>query len=168
MAAGSRVLLSSRSGFTLVELMAVVVITAIMSLVAVGVFVNAQVRGNRVRSVSQLNQQGSFLLDRMNFAIRSASGVQTCDLDMESLSLDTYEGDIILLQLTGDQISSNSSVLSDPNVQVESLSFDCTQGTDQTGAFIQYAFTLSIGDPVTNPDSYFTQDFESQVSIRSY
>jgi prepilin-type N-terminal cleavage/methylation domain-containing protein len=162
---------SHQAGFTLVELLAVVVITAIISVVAVGVFVNSQVRGNKARTVSVIRQQGVALTDQVDFLIRGSSGLGTgaaCTTGMDELTLETSTGNETTFSLINGQLASNSAVLSASNVTVEDLSFSCSQASGQVGALISYEFTLSVGDQLTSPDSYFSQVFRSQVSIRSY
>lgn len=163
---------TSQQGFTLVELLAVVVITAVISVVAVGVFLNSQVRGNKTRSVSQTTQQGSFLIDQINFMVRNARALrpnaagESCAGAMESLVLETRQNTLIVLALAGDRLASDSTPLSSEDVQVDQLVFNCQQVPGQTGALIEYSFHITSGDPTTS--SSFDQTFTSQVSLRSY
>ena len=161
-------------GFTLVELLAVVVITAMMSVVAVSIFLNTQIRGNKARSVSAVTQQGSFLVDQVNFIIRSAKSLQpnsegvTCSPAMSSLTLETHDMTRITLSLSDSALASDGAALSSPEVRVENLNFACSQTAGQPGALIQYSFSLSVGGVTESADNTFTQDFSSQVSLRSY
>jgi prepilin-type N-terminal cleavage/methylation domain-containing protein len=162
---------SPQAGFTLVELLAVVVITAIISVVAVGVFVNSQVRGNKARTVSVIRQQGVALTDQVDFLIRGSRGLGAtapCTTGMSQLTLETSTGRETTFALVNGQLASNSAVLSASNVTVQNLSFSCSQASGQAGALISYEFTLSVGDQLVSPDSYFSQVFRSQVNIRSY
>lgn len=163
-----------QAGFTLVELLAVVVITAVISVVSVGVFVNSQVKGNKARSMSEVRQQGEFLLDHINFLIRSSRTVSTnaeglvCEPGMDSLGLESYAGTTTVLSLQDDVLASNSAGLSSGEIEVSGLNFDCTQADGLPGAFITYQFTITVGADSTSPDTQFQETFQSQVTIRSY
>lgn len=164
----------AQAGFTLVELLAVVVITAVMSVVAVSIFLSTQIRGNKARSVSEVTQQGGFLVDQINFLVRSAKGVTTnpegvsCGFAMESLSLQTHYDTIINVALNDTVLASDSAALSSPDVVVSNLNFSCTQTPGQPGALIRYSFTVSVGGVTQSADNTFSQDFSSQVALRSY
>lgn len=169
-----RNLRSRKAGFTLVELLAVVVITAVMSVVAVSIFLNAQLRGNKARSVSTVTQQGGFLVDQINFVVRSSKGLlpnadgATCDPSMDSLTLETHHNSSITLSLVDTALASDSASLSSPSVTVSNLNFACSQTAGQPGALIRYSFTVSVGGITETSDNSFSQDFTSQVSLRSY
>lgn len=159
------------AGFTLVELLAVVVITAVISVVAVSVFVNSQVRGNKARTVSEVRQQGVTIVDQVDFVIRGSTGIAPgtpCDVGMDELSLQSGDGTINVVGLSDSRLVLNGSPLSSSNVIVQDVSFSCQQASGQTGALISYQFLIQVGDQLSSPDSYFSQIFQSQVNIRSY
>lgn len=159
------------AGFTLVELLAVVLITAVISVVAVGVFVNSQVRGNKARTVSEVRQQGVSIVDQLDFVIRGATGIApgtSCDVGMNELSLQSGDGSVTVIGLDGSRLVVNGVAISSSEVTIQDVSFSCQQASGQTGALISYQFLIQVGDQTSSPDSYFSQIFQSQVNIRSY
>lgn len=174
-----------QQGFTVIELVTVVGITAIVSVVSVAVLVTSQVRSTRATVINRVRGEGSFSMDTMAFILRNAryleenqSG-QTCSPSMSSIRVRDVNGGLLELYATEDlRIASNSGTvitdppaayLTSPDVRIESLSFTCVQEQSQRGARVGISMTLSSGNPDTlSPESYYSQMFETQVYIRSY
>jgi len=173
------------NGFTIIELITVVSITAIISVVSVAVLLNSQVRGTRATTINKVRTEGSFLLDRLAFQLRNARYLEenqngeTCQAAMSAIRVRTAEGDLIELYRTEDsRVASNAGAviadppatyLTSPNIQVDSLIFSCQQTADQSGAIVGIDFTLSTGDSATlSPESYYQESFSTQVYVRSY
>ncbi len=161
----------NKRGFTLIELLAVVLITAVISVVSVGVFVNSQVRGNKARAVSVVRQQGVSITDQLDFLIRGSRGIPEgalCTSGLSELTLETSSGENTVLSLVDSRVASNSTFLSSDTVRVSALAFSCIPAASIGGANISYSFIVEVGDQIISPDSYFSQEYQSNVNIRSY
>jgi type II secretory pathway pseudopilin PulG len=174
-----------QQGFTIIELLAVIAITEMISIVSVAVLVNSQLRGTRATTLNRVRQEGSFVLDQISFTLRNARYVlanqdgQTCTDGMSAIRLRMPAGETIEFYLDDDgRIASNSgTVITDPpaayltssGVLVNTLSFSCQQDPAQGGAVIRLEFDMSSGDPNTvSPESYYHQLFSTQIYVRSF
>ena len=173
------------SGFSIIELVAVVTITAIVSLVSVAVLVNSQIRSTRSTLIAKVRREGDFLIREISFLLRNARYVapnqfsQTCEQDMTAISVVNRDGGLIELYLDDDfRVASNSgtvltdppsSFLSSPDVRIGSLEFDCEQSPSERGAYVTVTTKVESGVQDTlSPEAYYSQDFTTNVYIRSY
>ncbi len=172
-------------GFTMIELVTVVTVTALISVVSVAVLVNSQVRGTRSTTISRVRSEASFIQDRIGFLLRNARYIEpnqngeTCQSSMDAIRVRSAEGGSIEVYTTEDlRVASNSGdiitnppsdYLSSQSVQVDSLIFSCEQAADQAGAIVTVQLTVSTGNPDTlSPESFYQDTFTSQVYVRSY
>lgn len=173
------------SGFTIIEISIVVAITAIVSVVAVSVLVNSQLRGTRSATLNQVRQEGSFLLDQISFLLRNARYVmenqdgQVCEQAMTAIRVRAADGGVVEVYLddSGKVASNSGEVISDPPITylssdamiVESLIFHCSQAPEESGARIGVQMTLATGNELTTaPEAFFRQNFSTQVYVRSF
>lgn len=175
----------ARRGFTLIELVTVVGLTALLSIAAISVLVNSQIRGAKVKAISEVRQEGTFILDQMTFLLRNARYVlpnqygSTCQNGMTAIRLEMSDNGIAEIYLDSeDRVASNSgTVITDPPaaylsgdaVRVVNFALSCSQTSVQRGALVRINITVDNGDPATKPpETYYTEDFTTQVHIRSY
>ncbi len=176
----------SRAGFSLIELITVVSITAVISLVSVSVLINSQLRSTKSTTIGRIRQEGDFAVSEMSYLLRNARYLlpnqfgQTCAEGMSAIRVGLGDGNIVELYTDStSRIASNSgSVITNPpaayltSSAVElknALQFNCKQEPYQGGALIDFTFTLSTGDEeLLSDESYYEQDFSSRVYVRSY
>lgn len=176
---------AAQRGFTIIELITVVSITAIISVVSVAVLINSQVRGTRATTINKVRTEGSFLLDRIGFQLRNARYLEAnqhgevCQSAMDAIRVRSADGGIVELYRTEDnRVASNSGTilqdppsayLTSPDIQVDTLIFSCQQTADQGGAIVGVDITLSTGSSAAlSPESYYQESFATQVYVRSY
>lgn len=151
-----------QSGFSLIELLAVVAITAILSVVTVQLAVNSQLRGAQSEAVAKMRQEGDFLLDQMGFMIRNARSVSCIGTDR--LDVATKENSTVIYRLQDTQLMANSDVLTSSGVEVSDLSFLCTENDASPGVLVTIAFSLT--NRATSPP--LKQAFGENVYLRSF
>lgn len=176
---------TAKHGFTLIELITVIGLTAVMSVAAVAVLVNSQIRGAKGKAITEVRQEGIFILDQITYLLRNARYVlpnqygSTCQNGMTAIRLEMGDDGVAEIYLaSNDRIASNSGTvittppaayLSGEAVRVVNFSFRCSQAAAQAGALVQVNVTVDNGDPATKPaETYYTEDFTTQVHIRSY
>lgn len=152
----------SQLGFSLIELLAVVAITAILSVVTVQLAVNSQLRGAQSEAVAKIRQEGDFLLDQMGFMIRNARSVSCIGTDR--LDVATKENSTVIYRLQDTQLMANSDVLTSSGVEVSDLSFLCTENDASPGVLVTIAFSLT--NRATSPP--LQQAFGANVYLRSF
>jgi len=174
-----------RAAFTIIELITVVAVTAIISVVSVAVLVNTQVRGTRSTTINRVRTEGSFFLDRIGFLLRNAKYIEanqdgdTCTVAMPAIRVTTGDDIGVEVYTTDDfRIAYNegavitdppSSYLTSEDVQVDALTFSCSQTSDQAGALVTVNLTLSTGDSAAlSSEAYYQETFTAQVYVRSY
>lgn len=176
----------SNQGFSLIELITVVSITAVVSLVSVSVLINSQLRSTKATTIGRIRQEGDFATTEIGYLLRNARYLlpnqfgQTCGDSMSSIRLGMGDGNIIELYTDStSRIASNSGTvitvppaayLTSSAVELKNaLQFTCQQQPYQGGALIDFSFTLATGDEeLLSDESYYEQVFSSRVYIRSY
>lgn len=151
-----------QAGFSLIELLAVVAISAILSVVTVQLAVSSQLRSSQSDSVSKVRQEGDFLLDQMSFSVRNARSVACVGTDR--LDVSTKNNQTITYQLDETQLASNSAYLNSTSVEMSDLLFLCTENDASPGVLVNISFTLT--NRATSPPS--VQDFTTNVYLRSF
>jgi prepilin-type N-terminal cleavage/methylation domain-containing protein len=175
-----------RLGFSLIELLTVVSITAIISLVSVAVLINTQIRGTKTSTIAKVRQEGEYVNEEISFVLRNAKYLlpnqdgQTCNEDMTAIKVLTKEDLVVEIYTDDDgRIASQagglvaedaSAYLTSSGVKlISALTFHCTQEPYQKGALIDFTFTLATGDKsVLSKESYYEQVFTNSVYMRSY
>ncbi len=176
----------AKNGFSLIELLTVVSITAIVSLISVAVLINTQVRGTKTTTIAKVRQEGEYVNEEIAYLLRNAKYLVanrdglTCSQDMASIRVLTKEDLLVEIYSSDDgRIASQagalatgeaSSYLTSSGVRLSSaLAFNCVQEPHQRGALIDFTFTLSTGDRFTlSRESFYEQVFENRVYMRSY
>ena len=153
---------NSTSGFSLIELLAVVAITAILSVVTVQLAVSSQLRSSQSDAVSKIRQEGDFLLDQLSYSIRNARSV-TC-VSTDRLDVGTKNNSTIVYTLDETRLASNSAYLNSTGVELSDLFFTCTENDASPGVLVNISFTLT--SRATSPPS--TQEFTTNVYLRSF
>lgn len=176
----------ARLGFSLIELITVVSITAIISVTAVSVLINTQIRGNKANSINQVREAGEELITILTFELRNAKYLEvnrngtTCTAGMPAIRFRTYDDKLLeyYLDSTTQMVASSSagnvsstpnSYLSSNRVVVSNLAFNCSQQPGEQGAAVEIVFTAETGsaNALAN-EFYYQQDFSTRVYIRSY
>lgn len=172
------------AGFSLIELITVVAITAIVSLVSVNVLVTSQLRSTRANTISQVRREGDFALQELTFLLRNAKYLtanqfqQVCQDDMNAIRVVDQNGGTVEIYLDVDRIASNSgtviteepaSYLTSPAVVVTGLGFSCRREPSERGAFVEVEYMVQSGDPENlSPESYYAQEYTGNIYVRSY
>lgn len=175
-----------QQGFSLIELITVVTITAIISMTAVSVLINTQLRGNKANSISQVRQAGEEVLEVITFELRNAKYMETnrngtvCATDMPAIRFRSRTNQVIeyYLDSSEDRIASSSAgnvsatpnaYLSSDKIRISDLSFDCNREDGELGAEVQLNFTAETGEENSLANEfYYRQEFSTRVYIRSY
>lgn len=155
----------TNKGFSLIELLAVVAIASILSITAVQILMQSQLRGTQSEAISQLRQEGDSLLDQFTYAIRNANQV-TCQAGGTQLQVEDQQGNIALYELQETTVASNGASLTAGDVNVENLMFICQNSTSSDATLVKYQFDLvspTLGESMPN----FRQSFSSSTVIRS-
>jgi len=173
-------------GFTLIELMVVVVLFAVLATVGANFFSTILRGSNKVSSINQLKQNGSYAFGIMERFIRNAEMVMsTCDDGTNKLSSITIlnpDNNQTTFDFSGGRIASVSAWpaptpsftfnLTDSSVvllDVPNTSyFKCTSGNG-TPEKIDIVFTLQPTNMSALPvDKKATVQFQTTISLRNY
>jgi len=150
------------AGFSLIELLAVVAITAILSVVTIQIIVSGQLRGSQSEGVSGLRQEADFVMDQLGYTIRNARSV-SCASATE-LEVKTKNNTTIVYTLDGTRLASNSAFLTSTGIELSGLSFLCTSNDSTPGMLVDISFVLT--NRFVSPP--FSQPFHTTVYLRSF
>lgn len=151
-------------GYTLVELLAVVAITSILSLAAVQILLQGQLRSSQAEAIAKVRQEGYFVLDRISHELRN--GLDADCPALNQLIVTSSAGQTISFSQNGTAIASDSSLLTTENVAVQEVIFTCEASTSTAGTLVNVNFSLTTPELLqTTPD--FSQRFATSVYVRS-
>ena len=156
-------------GYTLIELLAAVAITALLSVAAVQILFQGQLRSSQAEQTAIIRREGIFVIEQISHHLRNAVGAQC--LDPQRLQVETRDGQVIDYFLDTDEqlseawVASNSARLTSPKVEVTGLIFDCQAATEDAGTLVKVNLSL-VGSESVQPDDA-NQRFETSVYVRS-
>lgn len=133
-----------QNGFTLIELIMVIMIMGIVSAIIGGILLNSYQTFQTAKNIGETDWQGFIALQRMTDeirSIRSANDISTASTSQ--LSFTDINGSAVTYQLSGNNLLRNSQTLASG---IQSLSFgylNSAGGTAATTALVRY-ITISI------------------------
>lgn len=163
---------SSRSGFTLIEVLVMITMLALISVIAAGIFFTVLHTSTRTTTETEVKQKGQFALSVMEKMIRGARSIENAssfcdDTERTAITIDSYDGGTTEFLCGEDQISSNAAVL------VSGLTIDCSQFVrcvfgGNVIPKVTVNFSLSAGTAISLPFQKATENFQTTVSLRNY
>jgi prepilin-type N-terminal cleavage/methylation domain-containing protein len=169
-------IVKSTSGFTLVELLAVLSIFVVVGMFITSILISTLRNTNKTNAVAAVQTNGSYAIDQMSKLIRSARALDasvSCGtianpVSASSLAVIGADDNKITFSCTKDSnnnpiIASNGATLTDPN-QVEWIdcSFTCGRNTPSDYPIIGIFFTLQFR---SNGSSTFADQTASSSAI---
>lgn len=170
----------NKAGFTLVELLAVITITGVVSTLMFGILFTTLKGADKSESVSKLQENGNFALSQMSRMVRYAiklSDPATCYSLASSSAITTSEITILnadnrsttfACDQTAGTISSNSANLLDSTtVSMTDCSFSCSQATAYDLPSLTISFTLNKKGSNTLVENNSPVEFQTTVTLRN-
>jgi prepilin-type N-terminal cleavage/methylation domain-containing protein len=159
-----------QSGYTIIELLTVVVITSVLSLTAVQILFQGQLRSTQSEGLNKMRQEGNFVLDALTYQLRSSLDAECVSPD--ELLITTQDGRAITYNLmdlspTLKAVASDSAALTTADVNVESLLFTCDVATENAGTLVTVDITLSVPE-LSSTITDFDEVFSTSVYVRSF
>lgn len=161
--------ISNHSGFTLIEILVVMVLVAIVITTAGGLFTYSIRMDQKTRTILDVKQIGDNAMSIMVSKIRTAQEINSppCDVfpsSADEINFRDNDGNDVVLSLDSDRIILDGDYLTGTDVFVESLEFSCFEGNQEV---IEIDFTLVKG-PGDDPQRDVSLDFMTSVSLRNY
>jgi len=169
-----------RSGFTLVELLAVITITGVVSTLMFGILFTTLKGADKSESVSKLQENGNFALSQMSRMARYAIKLQDPDTCYSGVSgSPVTSSEITILNAdnrsttfacdeTAGTISSNSANLLDSStVSMTECSFSCSQATAYDLPSLTISFTLNKQGTNALVENNSPVQFQTTVTLRN-
>lgn len=159
-----------QSGYTMIELLVVVVITSILSITAVQILFQGQLRSTQSEGINKMRQEGGFVLDALTYQLRNSLEAEC--VSSNELLVTTQDGrsityNVTALSPTVNAVASDSAVLTTADVHVENLAFTCNNATDNAGTLVTVNLTLSVPE-LSSTITDFNQVFTTSVYVRSF
>lgn len=162
-------------GFSLIEMLVVVVIFAVVGTIVVQMFFSSLKGGSKSNVLAIVKQNGDYALTVMERMIRNSKKVEYCpvvppDTDRKTLVISDYNGILTTFSCSSNRIASSSGqiyYLTSENVSVSCASlFDCSQfATDRK---IGIEFTVSENVPGAKIEEKAQMGFKTTVTLRNY
>lgn len=160
-------------GFTLIELMVVVILAAILVVTAVSLFFTVITGNEKTAAALSVKQNGDYAISQMSRLIRNSRSA-TCSSNPSALTLVGNDGGTTILSAVQYnpvtyQIASNSGFLTDSSVSVASsglITLTCVNLTDGTPSYVTVSFTLEKG--AVGDRDYVSVPFSTSVGLRTY
>lgn len=174
------------SGFSLIELIAVVALVGMLSIASASILISTQTRSIKTSTTTQVRQEGEIALDTIAYALRSAKGIETnqfgetCSAGMQALRFRNAANEVVeLYEDENGRIASNSGTVitqepaqyltSDRFTLNDTLRFSCSPASGRSGALVTVEFTLQVPNLAqAPPEQQVTQGFRTQVYVRTY
>ncbi len=168
--------MKNSNGFTLLETLVVVSIVSIIAIFAVGVLSTVLNGGTKTAIISEIKQNGNYVMENMSRYIRNSLSISSCPGN-NTLSLVQPDNSTVIYTLlpadasNNKRIASNSATLTNSDrkngVNVASLTFTCD--TTISPATVTIDFTLTQGLGVSSgQQNQASETFHTTVSLRTY
>ena len=181
-----------KNGYTLIELLAVIIILVTVGMVITSILVTSLRGGNRSNTTNEVRQNGSYILSQMSKMIaysRSFDGVSTNGTDYSTdctviqppvptpspapvayryIKITSFDGGQTVFSCTGSSIASNGAELTNStNLNLSSCSFYCSQTNVLAPPTIKVNFTLSKTNSGFFVENQTTIPFETSITPRN-
>lgn len=160
----------NKRGFTLIELMIVISITAVIVVTVTGLFFRAIRGGTKTETTVDLSQNAEFSMSLMERFIRNAKEVNNvggveCPGIGSTITLIGWDGGSTQFSLSNGRIASNSFALSGTSVLIENLQFECIR---EEGVPDQVLIEFDATSSDVGGASGSSGHYESTVSLRNF
>jgi prepilin-type N-terminal cleavage/methylation domain-containing protein len=170
-----------KSGFTLVELLVVIGVSAVVGTVVLGFFVSTLTGRAKAQARAHVQEQARFAMERMVYEIRRARGIEvtsdfdvdlsdnasyTLDLDMSTAGRDPTTFAVSAGVLTIKQGSGSAVDLTSNDVEVTNLTFNNRTTANNRSHDITITLTVHKADPSGQGSGDIFYTLQSSVEIR--
>jgi len=138
-----------RKGFTLIEIMVVIAITAVIMTIIMAIMANTFKASNRTKAMQKINENGSYAMEQIKRYYLSQS---VCDAGLLTVGADN----ILKLNTTPVNALTKSEVIAS----------DFSAACDVDLKVLSVGFTLSVGSNLSK-EFYATKSFTSTVVLRN-
>lgn len=178
-----------QAGFTLIELMIVVVLSVMLLLTASTLFITMLISRTKTGGISSVKTEGDAAMAQIEFLLRNAFAIrpnidgQTCELAMNEIALTGLDGGEYTLGSAEDPLGSGkykiasisataTTYLTTNGVELlgtqdQRITFNCSQ-LGSSGSSVETIFSLRKGVPgVDQARDIVEQTFTSQTTLRN-
>lgn len=185
-------LILNNKGYTLIELLAVIIILVSVGTIITAILVTSLRGGNKSNTTNEVRQNGNYIISQMSKMIayaRSFDGVSTdgvtytadCTVTQPPaptptfapvlyryIKITSFDGGQTVFSCTASSIASNGAVLTNSaNLNVSSCSFYCSQANVLAPPTVNVNFTLSKANSGFFVENQTTIPFETSITPRN-
>lgn len=164
-------------GFTLLEMLVVISIVSVIAVFGVGVLSTVLNGGSKTAIISEIKQNGNYVMENMSRYIRNAISISSCPGN-NTLSLVQPDNSVVSFSVLSEdgvnfnnRIASNSSTLTNGDrkngVNVTNLTFTCDPNLNPPVVTIDFTLTQGLGVG-SGQQNQATETFHTSVSLRTY
>jgi len=163
-----------KNGFTLIEIMIVVVILGIIVVIGSGAFFSILRGSTKTKTLQMVKQNGDYAISVMERMIRNARILiyPTTDSTVASITIENPDGGETVFSCESDRatISSNGASLLSNEVKVSDCNiFEVTVGQPEVKpATVKINFNLTQVEITNRPEEQAEVNFQTTVTLRNY
>lgn len=178
----SRRTIFNNRGYTLIELLAVIIILITVGTIITSILVTSLRGGNKSNTTNDVRQNGNYVISQMSKMIlyaKSFDGVSTDGVNYVTdcinqppvvykyIKISSFDGGQTRFSCANGTIASGSANLLSSNFSVTSCSFLCTQSNFLSAPTININFTLSKANAGFFVENQTTIPFETSITPRN-
>ena len=180
-------IVNCQKGYTLVELLAVLIILVSVGVVITAILVTSLRGGNKSNTTNDVRQNGNHILSQMskmiaysksfdgvsidgtqNSYVKDCTAAQMSPTAYKYIKITSFDSGITTFSCTGATIASNGADLIDTNtLSVSSCNFYCSQTNNISPVSINVTFTLSKKNSGFFVESQTTIPFDTTITPRN-
>lgn len=182
----------SQKGYTLIELLAVIIILVTVGIIITSILVTSLRGGNKSNTINDVRQNGNYVISQMSKMVayaRSFDGVSTdgvnyvtdctvvqppaptptiAPVSYSYIKITSFDGGQTVFSCTGSSIASNgASLTNSTNLNVTNCSFYCSQSNVLSPPTINVNFSLSKANSGFFVENQTTIPFETSITPRN-
>lgn len=182
----------NNKGYTLIELLAVMIILISVGTIITAILVTSLRGGNKSNTTNEVRQSGNYIISQMSKMIayaRTFDGVSTNGINYTTdctvtqppaptpsiapvlyryIKISSFDGGQTVFSCTGSSIASNGAALTNSaNLNVAACSFYCSQTSVLAPPTISVNFTLSKSNSGFFVENQTTIPFETSITPRN-
>lgn len=180
---------SLNKGYTLIELLAVMIILVSAGVVVTSIMVSTLRGGNKSTTTNDVRQNGQYAISQMSKMITFAKEFNGVSVDnvtystnclpytgptpiptpplYQYIKITSFDGGTTTFSCSSNTISSNSASLLNQNIAVSNCFFTCTQASLSVSPTIKINFTLSKLNSGFFAENQTTIPFDTSITLRN-
>lgn len=156
----------NRSGYTMIELLAVVAIIGLIGVSASQLFFTTIRGGNKAQVIADVKQEGDYVINKIERLVRNGTAISACGAN--NLQVEDVDGQNHQILMQNNQLTLDGEVLIGSTISVQGFTCNLTAGSDAEPDHVDITLTLLKGGANFREDEMAEQVFKTSITMRNY